>query len=78
MNCCDFSGVCIKLSHFRLHNFRKREILVLNNLKSERWEKVRNISLTSCIQMLEEMRIQYMVQFTGRKQTSKTINSTRI
>ena len=39
MNCCDFSGVCIKLSHFRLHNFRKREILVLNNLKSESWEK---------------------------------------
>ena len=36
MSCCgDFSEVYIKLSNFSLHNFRKREVLVLNDFKSK-------------------------------------------
>lgn len=37
VNCCgDFFGIYIRLSHFSLHGFRKRAVLVPNNSKSEK------------------------------------------
>lgn len=51
-------------SNFILQGFRKRTVLVLPDFKSEWWEKIGNVSLESCSQILKEIRIQDLVQFT--------------
>lgn len=39
MSFCDFLEVIIKLSYFGLYGLGKRAVLVLNESKSEGWEK---------------------------------------
>lgn len=43
----DCPEVCIKLSHFSLHGFGKRDILVLNGSESQDRRKTENVSLGS-------------------------------
>lgn len=72
-----FSEVYIKSSHFSLHGFGKRAVLIPVIPSQEGGGEIRNVSLESCSQILQETRIQNLVQFTGRKQNLKN-NSTRI
>lgn len=66
-DCGDSSEIFIKLSNFSLHGFRKRAAFVLNDSKSEGWEKIGNVSLESCGPISEEARrIQDPVQFRDR------------
>lgn len=38
-SCCDFYDIYVKLSNFSLHGFEKMAVLILNDSKSEGWEK---------------------------------------
>lgn len=80
ISCCgDSSKVYIKLSNFTLQGLGDRRVWVLSDFKSERWEKIGNISLEGCSQILEQredFRIQLI--YKSRSTTTEIINSTRI
>ena len=66
-----FISSCPTLAH---RVWGERRVLVLRDFKSERWEKIGNISLEDCSQILEE-REDFRIQLNT---TTKIINSTRI
>jgi len=69
--CGDFSEIYIKLPNFSFHGFGKRAALVLNDSKSEGWEKIGNVSLKSFSQIsriLEEFRIQSCLEMEPQRQ----------
>lgn len=70
--CGDFSEVYIMFSHISLQGFGKRPILVHSDSKAKDGRIIRNVSLESHGQILEETRrIENPTEFTGRNKTSK-------
>lgn len=64
-------GLSAADSKYILQGFRKKTVLVLPDFKSEWWEKIGNVSLESCIQILEKLRIQDSVSLQIENKTRK-------
>lgn len=79
MSCCgDLSEILSSCPTLVCMDLEKKDSFssTIPSQKGER--KIGNLSLESCSQISEKMRIQYLPQFIGRKQNLKTVNKTRI